>query len=398
MSQQQLGQILTETASLSDHKVKSEKYKALLAQLIESKDVENIRVFITHVTDETTPLVISRSILSSLTQSLKTLGFDPQMNLSNYVLERIQDRVVAFEEQVSDIRYNLAKLYERQENWREAAKCLMAIPLDSSQRVISPEYKVKIYVKIARLFLEEEESVQAETYINRASDSIHQVKKQKLILAHKTCFARIMDYKRMFLKAANKYYELSTILPSEGDRSMALVCAIICAILDKAGPQRSRMLATLYKDERSSQSEATKIVYPILEKMFFERVLRKTEVTKFAELLKPHQMALLSDGGTVLDKAVIEHNLLSASKIYNNITFDELGALLEIPSDKAEKVAAKMMQEERMTGSIDQIDRLIEFETVSDCFQQWDQNIENLCLHMNSIIENISKKHIDFVV
>lgn len=39
-------------------------------------------------------------------------------------------------------------------------------------------------------------------------------------------------------------------------------------------------------------------------------------------------------GSTILDRAVIEHNLLSASKLYNNITFEELGALLEIPPAK----------------------------------------------------------------
>jgi len=39
-------------------------------------------------------------------------------------------------------------------------------------------------------------------------------------------------------------------------------------------------------------------------------------------------------GSTILDRAVIEHNLLSASKLYNNISFPELGALLEIPPTK----------------------------------------------------------------
>lgn len=34
---------------------------------------------------------------------------------------------------------------------------------------------------------------------------------------------------------------------------------------------------------------------------------------------------------------MIEHNLLSASKLYNNITFEELGALLEIPPPKVSK-------------------------------------------------------------
>lgn len=39
-------------------------------------------------------------------------------------------------------------------------------------------------------------------------------------------------------------------------------------------------------------------------------------------------------GSTILDRAVIEHNLLSASKMYNNISFQELGSLLEIPAEK----------------------------------------------------------------
>lgn len=42
----------------------------------------------------------------------------------------------------------------------------------------------------------------------------------------------------------------------------------------------------------------------------------------------------LFSGSSILDRAVIEHNLLSASKLYNNISFEELGSLLEIPSTK----------------------------------------------------------------
>jgi COP9 signalosome complex subunit 4 len=39
-------------------------------------------------------------------------------------------------------------------------------------------------------------------------------------------------------------------------------------------------------------------------------------------MLKPHQMALLPDGSTVLGRAVMQHNLLSASKLYNNIRIE----------------------------------------------------------------------------
>lgn len=149
-----------------------------------------------------------------------------------------------------------------------------------------------------------------------------------------------------------RYYELSQVL-GEGERLSSLECAAVCAILAAAGPQRSRMLGTLYKDERTQQLE----VYAIMEKMYalillsyslpfpsvlvltsllryLERILRKHEVEKFAQRLKPHQMAVLSDGSTVLDRAVTEHNLLSASRLYNNISFTELGTLLDIAPAK----------------------------------------------------------------
>jgi len=307
-------------------------------------------------------------------------------------LEKIQPRVVAFEEQVSIIRVELAKLYEEQDECKDAAKILIAIPLDTGQRVLEPEYKVNIYVKIAQLYLKEDESVQAESYINRASELIHQCRDEMLKLRFKVCFARIMDYKRQFMKAALRYYELSQIVP-EHERMDSLQCAVICAILAPAGPNRSRMLSTLFKDERSSKLE----IYPILEKMYLERILRKPEVEKFAKELEPHQMAILSDGATVLDRAVVEHNLLSASKLYNNITFGELGALLDISPEKAEKVTSRMIVEERLKGTIDQIEALIIFENSQESLSQWDNRVASACNYVNNILETIGTRYGQFV-
>lgn len=189
------------------------------------------------------------------------------------------------------------------------------------------------------------------------------------------------------------YYELSQIV-GEQERLQALQFAVTCAILAKAGPQRSRILATLYKDERSSKLD----IFPILEKMFLERILRKGEVERFAKTLRPHQMAVTGDGTNVLERAVMEHNLLSASKLYNNITFEELGSLLEITPARAEKVAASMMSEERMSGSIDQIDQLIQFENVGDSITVWNNHIESVCHHANHILEAISKKYPQYAI
>lgn len=45
-------------------------------------------------------------------------------------------------------------------------------------------------------------------------------------------------------------------------------------------------------------------------------------------------LSLTNAGSSILDIAIIEHNILSASKLYNNITFNELGTLLGIPGQK----------------------------------------------------------------
>lgn len=68
-------------------------------------------------------------------------------------------------------------------------------------------------------------------------------------------------------------------------------------------------------------------------------------------------------GSSILERAVTEHNLLAASKLYNNITFTELGALLEVDPSRAEKIASQMITEGRMNGSIDQIDSIVHFES-----------------------------------
>ena len=71
------------------------------------------------------------------------------------------------------LRENLADSYQAAEQFRDAALALAAIPLDSGQRMLEPTYKAKIHVRIARLYLEEDDSVEAERYLVRASGNCH---------------------------------------------------------------------------------------------------------------------------------------------------------------------------------------------------------------------------------
>ena len=178
----------------------------------------------------------------------------------------------------------------------------------------------------------------------------------------------------------------------ESERLTALKNATICTILAAAGQQRSRMLATLYKDERVQALSC----FNILEKMYLDRLIKRTELTEFETLLQVHQKAIMSDGMSILEHAVIEHNLLAASKLYNNITLSGLGLLLEIPPEKAERIASRMITEERMVGHIDQIDSVVHFER-RQMLDTWDKQIQSLCVQVNSIIDKISTKEPDWL-
>lgn len=191
--------------------------------------------------------------------------------------------------------------------------------------------------------------------------------------------AQQFDSQGKFIYAAQKYYELST-----KDQSDALKHAIIGTILASAGQHKTRMLSTLYKDERCQQFPE----YQLLERMHYCKIIKRNELTEFALSLAPHQKAVMSDGLTILDRAVLEHNLLSASKMYSNITFDGLAELLEIDSRRAEKIASEMIGEGRMNGHIDQVDRNIHFEG-KEVLPTFDDRVQNLCSSVNDIIEKI---------
>lgn len=79
------------------------------------------------------------------------------------------------------------------------------------------------------------------------------------------------------------------------------------------------------------------------------------DVKQFSELLKEHQKATLADGFSVLESAVIQHNLRSVSNMYRNIAVDQLALLLGLSEEKVESLACDMIFQGRLKGHIDQV-------------------------------------------
>ncbi|XP_045476204.1 COP9 signalosome complex subunit 4 [Harmonia axyridis] len=396
-SNQVRAQLATMIAAGSSHKDQAEKYRQILETILNESGeelTECLQVFIEAIVNENVSLVISRQILTEISQHLMGLSDDVSKAVSHFMLDKVQPRVISFEEQVASIRQHLANIYERNQCWKEAASVLVGIPLETGQKQYPVDYKLDTYLKIARLYLEDDDPVQAESYINRASLLQAESRNEVLQIYYKVCYARVLDYRRKFIEAAQRYNELSyKPIVHEDERMTALRSALVCTVLASAGQQRSRMLAILFKDERCQQLPA----FAILEKMYLERIIHKSELIELGALLQAHQKATTIDGSTILDRAIIEHNLLSASKLYNNISFIELGALLEIDQEKAEKIASQMITEGRLNGYIDQLDSTVHFET-RETLPQWDKQIQSLCYQVNSIIESIGKQHPEWMM
>ncbi|KAI7873001.1 hypothetical protein BDF14DRAFT_1716803 [Spinellus fusiger] len=417
---------------MTQQKDKIDAFRGVLTDILASssktEQMDNLKAHVNALLDDQVGLVIARPLLSEFIGlfNKRITDSDTKKTLLLYTIQQAQSRAVSFEEQLSHMRETLADQYEAEDDYLKAAKTLQGISLDSGHRAISDDYKLGIYIRIVRLLLEEEEAVAAEAYLNRAALLLPTTPDLVVGLTFKLSQARILDAKRRFLEACQKYHELSYVPQlSEEERLRCLMAAVQCAVLARAGPLRSRSLATLYKDERTHHLA----LFSILEKTYLERVIRANEVSEFAATLKPHHLARLTSNTTVFERAMIEHNLLSASKIYNNISFDELGSLLNVSSEQAEQVASHMIGENRMVGCIDQIDHTIFFESGGATFDQssqensisaaaaaangttqpnqqvqqsmleivrWDAGIQTLCQDMDSIITTIQERYPEY--
>jgi COP9 signalosome complex subunit 4 len=101
-------------------------------------------------------------------------------------------------------------------------------------------------------------------------------------------------------------------------------------------------------------------------------------------------LASLADGSTVLDRAIQEHNILAISRVYLNISFQGLGEMLNVSSEKAELTCSSMIAEGRLDAYIDQIDGYIFFRN-GNTFQDFDQSVSNLLNQLETTYSDIQQ-------
>eukprot|EP00549_Striatella_unipunctata_P020136 CAMPEP_0118673972 /NCGR_PEP_ID=MMETSP0800-20121206/631_1 /TAXON_ID=210618 ORGANISM="Striatella unipunctata, Strain CCMP2910" /NCGR_SAMPLE_ID=MMETSP0800 /ASSEMBLY_ACC=CAM_ASM_000638 /LENGTH=369 /DNA_ID=CAMNT_0006569119 /DNA_START=42 /DNA_END=1151 /DNA_ORIENTATION=+ len=299
------------------------------------------------------------------------------------------------------------KLFEYKVNedddYSGAAKVLSEMRMDDvvgSVYYMSPSDTCDILVKVAECYLEEDETVAADAAVTKAGSAVESIanpeENMAIILRYKSTCARVLDANRKFIQAGSRYHELSQ---ADGDMIDSdellnfLGRAVTCAILAPSSSQRKKVLGLLFKDSRLPQLDSITEFQShssILKKMYMNQIIPKDDaLKKFESSLAVHQKAVMGDGLTIMERGVIEHNMIGVSKLFRTIYFSELGRILGVSTHKAEKIAATMIMEGSLVGSIDQVEGILSFDSDELVLQSWDEAIDSFCVQLNSVTEEV---------
>jgi COP9 signalosome complex subunit 4 len=298
-------------------------------------------------------------------------------------------------------------LVEEEDDYRTAAAVLAGMRMEdedeSSVYYTTASDKTDVYVKIAECYLNEDDFVEAETFVTKAGKYVESVTNPSehlsLILRFKSTYARVLDSNRKFLQAASRYYDLSqlgntTDMIEEEELLWFLGRAATCAILAPSGSQSQRILGLIYKDERLSQLDAVshfKTHSSIVTKMYTNQIIiRDDNLITFENSLSTHQKALMSDGLNIMQRAVIEHNMVAVSQLYTSIYFTALAKLLNVTNKRAVTIASKMIMDGNLAGSIDEVDGILNFhQDESGALLSWDGAITGFCMQLNRVTDAV---------
>jgi COP9 signalosome complex subunit 4 len=362
-----------QSAATADKAVRFDKLLAHILQNASSvspQTVADLKAVLDTILSESFSIVAAKPLLATFITALQQSLADPAavIDVGEHALDLLQPRAASFEEQDAQLRTALADAHEAADDHLAAARVLQGIRADSAQRPLPPAEQMRLWMRIVRNYLEAAEPLQADRWLTKAKGvrDAGTAADPVLRLNFQLSLARTQHAQRRFLDAGRAYHDFAGApaalqLVAESERARALSAALVCAVLAPAGPQRARALARLYADERA-RALLPPDEWRLLEKMFLDRLLAPAEVEGFCGVLERH-----APPGTAVPwrdvflDAVREHNLIGASKVYADIGFRELGALLGMPTDLVQSYAARMVEQGRLAGHIDQVDGLIRF-------------------------------------
>lgn len=252
---------------------------------------------------------------------------------------------------------------------------------------VSDDLVLRASVKMIELFCYADEYVQAETLMTRCTKHIRYHADKELKIRFNCTQAQIHEFKRRFTEAAQRFYEVSINDPSQAVD--ALKRSAICAILAEPTDARARIVGVIVNDDRAKTLDA---LLPVMNKIHQMRFLRAQD----SEVIKRMIIndAQKSGSPSILDMALLTHNIKAVSQVFYNISITELATLVGVTADEALRVVAGMISAGKINGTIDQVEDLVTFHSSRDDeSNRSDAKIANLCNTVSQLHESLKLKY-----
>ncbi len=234
--------------------------QSLVDASVSRNDLSVLKQVVDALLEESAPVAVSRATFKHLSASLAALP--PSRNegieeVCTYAAGKLAPRIASFEEADYSLRYLLYQIHWGDDDFYRAALVLSQARLDSPSLPLSDEERTRAYVRVAQGFLRCDDDTAADRFIRRAQEFVHRPGVSWGVqVQHKTCYAQILDARRKFLDAALRYFELANLpkeaIADEGELVAMVERAAKCSVLAPAGPQRQRVMGSIYRDERAA--------------------------------------------------------------------------------------------------------------------------------------------------
>eukprot|EP00494_Astrolonche_serrata_P023803 UN24061 len=208
------------------------------------------------------------------------------------------------------------ELYKGDDEMVKAGKAIENLPLyvmDNASFLLPEDIKSseEFHIEAAEYYLEAG-SLRADQVINRVRNSVRRTHEQALLwIRFKSAQARLADQHRRYGTAAYNY--LSVLKDAEAldvpleqeSKIQALTNAAVCAILDKHGPSRTSILADICSHYLASSVHCSSI----LQKITNGEIVAISDQKLFEQNLQKHHLGTMADGRTIVENAMIRHNV-----------------------------------------------------------------------------------------
>ncbi|KAH3673338.1 hypothetical protein WICMUC_003698 [Wickerhamomyces mucosus] len=289
---------------------------------------------------------------------------------------------------------NLSTILESQKNLDEANELLKSLQIESYAQDFKDliefnKFKIELNSRIANNACLVKKYEEAESFLVRISPILQEFKDpeyKEFLRGTYNIYAKVMTN-------VGKWLDVSSRLYHTKDETFDQL--VIKLLIFAPSTTYKRTLLETIKDPLNSRI-LTKVsdtpLFAVFNKMFDERLVFYEDFREVLRyVIKNNEFELPNLYLTEeLSRAIIENNLIAASKIYETITIENFIDILRIDKSFVEEVIADMIREDRLDALIDDITGFIQFnvkKVQKDTLYNWKLHIVESCTLLDQVAQ-----------